>query len=70
MKCFGIVFKSKEVIEGIGGNLKKMVVGLVVFEEEGRGIERRGLERVLVVGGIKDMEGGRGGVGKNMRGVV
>ena len=47
-----------------------MVVGLVVFEEERRGIERRGLERVLVVGGIKDMEGGRGGVGKNMRGVV
>ena len=57
---------SNTYIQAIPGNLKKILLPFLLFQEERTAIQTTAFQTVFVVAPIKDMQPATGAVGKNM----
>jgi hypothetical protein len=64
--CFPILFNSKQLIQATPGNLKKIPLPFVLFQEKRATIQTTAFQTVFVVAPIKDMQPATGAVKKNM----
>jgi len=64
--CFPILFNSKELVQAIPGNLKKIPFPFFLFQEERAPIQTTVLQTVFVITPIKDVQFATGTVKENM----
>lgn len=63
-QLFSDTFNSKQLIQAIPGNLKKILLPFLLFQEERTAIQTTAFQTVFVVAPIKDMQPATGAVGK------